>query len=314
VTWEDLPDSVHARIEVLLGGPVASVHTAPGGFSPSSASIVRAAARPGGPERPALFVKAVTAAINPGSDELNRREARVLAALPPEVPAPKLRAVFEDGEWFVLVTEAIEGENPPVPWRPRDLDAALEALWRLQEFATPSPVPDTPALGDTIGGDLRGFDRVARNRPTDLDPWLASRLAELDEAAVRGVAALAGDTLVHADLRADNMVLGRDGELRVVDWPWASHGSRFADAVMLLGSVQDLHGDLQVSARVDAVMQRLGEDPARATDLLTGILGFFVDAARLDADPSMPTVREHRRRSRDRLLPLVRSRWEAEGR
>ncbi|MBP2380811.1 phosphotransferase [Brachybacterium sacelli] len=306
--WADLPLPVRTRVETRLGAPVLETRSAIGGFSSSSAEIVTTA----GGRR--AFVKAVTSRINAASEELNRREAATLADLPRDVPAPRLLDAFSEGDWFVLLIEVADGELPQQPWQPRELDVVLEALDTLAQVATPTPLPEVPALETLLGPDLKGFDRVAADPPPDLDPWLRERLDPLREAAELGVASLAGDILCHSDLRADNLLVTADGQVRIVDWAWAARGARFADALQLLASVDDRSGTLGVSARIDAVMARHGTPTEVATDLLAGILGFFVDAARLPTDPSLPTLHEHRRATRDQLFPMVRARWNREGR
>ncbi|WP_114853873.1 phosphotransferase [Brachybacterium sp. YJGR34] len=306
--WSDLPEEVRRRVEELVGGPVVRTRSATGGFSRSSAEIVT------GPEERELFVKAVTPRINTGSDTLNRREADALRRMPASIPAPALLDAFSCGDWFVLVIEAVEGRMPRQPWVPEELDAALDALHRLRRTATPTPVSDLPTLEESLGGDLRGFDRVAADLPTDLDPWIIPRLAALRAAAGRGIAALAGSTLCHSDLRADNILLTEDGSALLVDWAWASRGSAFADALQLLSSIPDPSGVLDVDGRIDRLMDGVGEPREVATDVLVGILGFFVDAARWPEDPSLPALGAHRRASRDSLFPLVTARWEREGR
>lgn len=94
-----------------------------------------------------------------------------------------------------------------------------------------------------------------------------------------------------------------------MDWAWASRGSRIADALQLLSSVEDPKGALGVNARVDAVLDSHELPHQVGTDVLVGVLGFFVDAARWPTDPSLPFLQRHRRARRDSLLPLVRARW-----
>lgn len=308
LTWEDLPPAVHVRVELLLGSPVAATRTAVGGFSRSTASIVTAA------NGRSVFVKAVTAEVNAGSMALNRDEARHLARLPEEIPAPMLRDAFEEGPWFVVVIDAIPGTTPREPWTAADLDAVLATLDDLQRVGTPTPLVGTPSVADALGPDLRGFERVLADVPADLDDWLCPRRESLARAAARGIAPLDGDTLCHSDLRADNVLIRPDGSVVLVDWAWASRGSRFADALQFLSSIEDPHGRLDLDGRIDAVMDRHGVPREVATDVLIGILGFFVDAARWPWDPSLPTLLEHRATMRDRLLSLVRRRWEAEDR
>ena len=98
--------------------------------------------------------------------------------------------------------------------------------------------------------------------------------------------------------------------MRLVDWAHASVGSPVADALQLLSSVDDPCGALKVDEKVDALLAAHDLPSATGTDVLVGILGFFVDAARLPS--TLPSLREHREARRDGLLPLVRTRWERE--
>lgn len=302
-TWTDFPPSLHRRLEALLGERVVRTSSCAGGFSPSSAEIITA-----GSGR-SLFVKAVRERDNPASMELNEREATTLRAMPAGAPIPPLVDAFTHDDWFVLVTEAAPGKLPEVPWTPRQLDQVLRALDALQAGTTPCPVAALPTLPQILGPDLLGFERVAADPPPDLDPWLTERLGGLRAAARRGIDALAGDTLCHADVRADNLLIAEDGTVSFVDWAYASRGSRTADALQLLASVDDPAGNLQLNARIDAVLDEHQLPGQIATDVLTGILGFFVDAARRPHDPRLPLLREHRLRRRDSLLRLVQERW-----
>ena len=302
-TWSDLPPSLHRRLETLLGESVAHTRSCRGGFSPSSAEVITA-----GSGR-SLFVKAVREQDNPASMELNEREAMTLRAIPADAPVPPLLDAFTHDDWFVLVTEAAPGKLPDVPWTSSQLDRVLRALDDLQARTTPSPVNGMPSLPETLGPDMLGFERVAADPPPDLVPWLADRLDELRAAARRGIDALEGDTLCHADVRADNLLIADDGTVSFVDWAHASRGSRVSDALQLLSSVDDPTGDLQVNARIDAVLDAHGLHRQTGTDVLTGILGFFVDAARWPDDPHLPLIQEHRLRRRNSLLPVVTERW-----
>lgn len=303
LTWTDFPDSLRERLEELLGGAVVSTHSCRGGFSPSSAEILNTQAGR------RLFVKAVRECDNLGSMTLNRAEAAALGSIPASAPVPPLVAAFAQEDWFVLVTEVAPGSLPAEPWTAQQLDQVLAALDALQATTTPCPIAGLRSVAESLGPDMLGFDRVAEDLPTDLDPWLAERLEELREAARRGIDALDGDTLCHSDVRADNILLTEHGDVSLVDWAWASRGSRIADALQLLASVPDPDGTLRVNDRVDAVLDRHGLPRQVGTDVLTGILAFFVDAARWPHDPALPLLGEHRRRFRDSLFAVVRERW-----
>lgn len=303
-TWDDFSTALRRRLEQLLDEPVAHTQSCQGGFSPSSAEILT------GVSGRSLFVKAARDRDNPDSRILNGTEAEVLASIPASAPVPPLVEAFDEGEWFVLVTEVAPGALPEVPWTPAQLDVVLDALDDLQATTTPCPVSGLRSVPETLGPDMLGFERVAADPPLDLDPWLANHLDDLGAAAERGIEALDGDTLCHADVRSDNMLIADDGTVSFVDWAHASRGSRVSDALQLLSSVSDPDGELQVNTRIDAVLDAHDLPRSIGTEVLTGILGFFVDAARWPHNPALPLLGQHRRARRDSLLPLVRQRWE----
>jgi hypothetical protein len=116
--------------------------------------------------------------------------------------------------------------------------------------------------------------------------WMPGRFATSTSSATlgdRAAAPLTGDSLVHADMRADNLVLRADGTtITIVDWPWASLGATWFDRLMLLVNVRCDDG--QLSTDIDA-------DPDDITAVLAGVAGYIVDAARQPPPPGLPTVR-----------------------
>ena len=62
-----------------------------------------------------------------------REEARKLAALPADVPAPRLLWHLDD-DWVVLGIEYVAARAPHRPWRADDLDAAP----RLRSRSSPT--------------------------------------------------------------------------------------------------------------------------------------------------------------------------------
>ncbi|MET7420123.1 hypothetical protein [Dactylosporangium sp. NPDC005555] len=90
-SWIDLPAAVRVAVEELVGGPVVRADGCPDGFSPGFASRLT---RADGARR---FVKAIDADAWPHEVGAYRIEARVAAALPRSVPAPRLLGVHDDG-------------------------------------------------------------------------------------------------------------------------------------------------------------------------------------------------------------------------
>ncbi|MFD0360269.1 phosphotransferase [Nocardia sp. GCM10030253] len=66
----------------------------------------------------------------------------------------------------------------------------------------------------------------------DLDEWSLRHLDRLAELESTWWTAAAGETLLHTDLRPDNMLLGSDGTVVVVDWACCSEvsGSRTCES------------------------------------------------------------------------------------
>jgi aminoglycoside phosphotransferase (APT) family kinase protein len=170
---------------------------------------------------------------------------------------------------------------------------------------------DVSTSAELFADDLAGWRRLAGDPPPDLDPWAAAHLPELRAAAARGLAALTGDTVVHGDLRADNLLLRPDGTVVVVDWPWASVGPAWLDTVLFSINVRLFGGDAE--RLLDDLAARTGADPRRFTDVLVGFAGFFLDNARRPAPAGLPTVRAFQRAQGDALLPWLRDRIAAGG-
>jgi len=274
---------------------VVSAESQAGGFSPGTADrVVTESGR-------RAFVKAVTSAVNTRSAELARQEMRITAAMPEHAPVPRMLGGFDDGEWVVLILEDVDGANPRTPWVPDEIDAAVTALAELAAAVTPSPVPGAPSAVDAMADNFAGWHKIAADPPADLDPWLAGRLDDLRAAADRGLAAVAtGDTLVHFDIRADNMLIRPDGRVVIVDWPWGCVGPDWMDRLLLGLDVLVKGGD------PERVFE--GIDPGVVTDVIAGIDGMFEHICRLPPPPGIPTVRAFQRSAADAIRPWLRGR------
>jgi hypothetical protein len=175
--WRETPARVRAAIQWWLGAEVVDAASQPGGFSPGLAARLRLA------DGRRVFVKAIGAERTPLGPSSYRAEARVTAALPPSVPAPRLLWSYDDGDWVALVLEDIDGRPPAQPWRPEELDRVLAALAALAVELTPTPV-DAPAVTDKWAESCTGWRRLAAARDRRLAgpaPWAWTRLDRLAE-------------------------------------------------------------------------------------------------------------------------------------
>jgi aminoglycoside phosphotransferase (APT) family kinase protein len=304
IGWSDLPADVQRGIEAVLGGRVIGAESQAGGFSPGTADRVRLAT--GG----RAFVKAVSPDQNPDSPDLLRREADYLDALSrsPRVPRPIGR--YDDGHWIALAMEEVDGRCPPVPWSDEHVDAAMATLAELAADLTPTPIAGLSPVTEGLASIFGGWERLRDQPHPALDPWVAARLDVLVEMSADALHRLTGDTVVHCDIRADNLLVRPDGSMVVVDWPWALTGPDWLDRLMLVINI-DLYGGQDADGVVARHLPHV--DPLLITGCLAGLCAFFTDAARQPEVPGLPTLRAFQRAQAESTAVWLRRRIEARG-
>jgi aminoglycoside phosphotransferase (APT) family kinase protein len=170
----------------------------------------------------------------------------------------------------------------------------LDAVAELAVALTPAPI-DAPAVADRFGEEFQGWRRLveARRRGDDdlagLDTWARRHLVDLAALETGWEAAAEGPTLVHADLRADNVLLTAD-RVVVVDWPWACLAAPWFDLVAMLPSVRMQGGPAPETLFADHPVARTA-DPGAVTAVLAALAGFFVQRSRQPSPPGLPTLR-----------------------
>ena len=297
IQWSDLPLSLRSEVERALGSPVVRAASQPGGFSPGSADrVVLADGR-------RAFVKAVGTPIHPDSPAVNRRELYALERLPPGLSMSRLLASVDDGDWVALVFEDVDGRHPREPWQADELDLVLDLLVENARLLTPAPAGFRTLWAD-LGDDFSGWSRMRSSPPDDLDPWAVAHLDELVAYERRLPEALAGDTLLHLDVRADNLlIVDADAHRRavLVDWPWVSVGPAWVDLAAFCVNVGLIGGadpeDVLQSRRLSAEA-----DPDAVTAFLVGLAAYFVESGRQPDHPRLPTLRAFQRAQGDVVL------------
>jgi hypothetical protein len=279
--YDSLPTAVRAWVDDVLGSPVAGWTNELGGFSPGVAARLRCIN--GG----RAFVKAVSAEVNPVSPGMHRTEAKVTAALPPSLGSPRLLSSYDDGTWVALLLEEVDGRPPVSPWRPDELAAALRMLDRLG--AVPA-LPGLPSFAERLGDEFACWHALAQNPPDDLAPWQSAHLNDLLELETAAVDVVSGDRQLHLDARGDNMLVRSDGEVVLVDWPWAAAGNPLVDVVAfvpsaVLGGAPDPESVLQGS------MTGRQADPAAVNAVLAAFTGLMELSRRKPPPPGIATVR-----------------------
>jgi aminoglycoside phosphotransferase (APT) family kinase protein len=280
---------VRVAVEERLGSPVVSATSQEAGFSPGVAARLLTA------DGRRFFAKAAGPTPNRLTPLAHRREAAVTAALPEEAPVPRLLWSHNEGEggWVVVVFEDVEGRNPAVPWRADELDQTLDAIASLSELLTPSPLP-REAVARAAGWEVvagQHWRRVREElREGSLDAWSARHLDGLVALEVEAPSAVAGDTLLHLDLRADNLLLTPGNGVLVVDWPHARVGASWVDVVFFAPSVA-MQGGPPPEELLARHPHGRRADPEAITAVVAAVAGFFTAEGLQPTPPGMPTLR-----------------------
>jgi hypothetical protein len=290
--WAQVPAPLRAAAEQRLGGRVTAAVTQPGGFSPGAAARLRL------DSGRRAFAKAVGPELNPDSPGIYRAEARIAAALPAAAWAPEFLGVIDSGGWVLLLFEDIDGAMPAQPWRPPELARVLAAVTDLAAALTPAPLA-APTVADAHAASFTGWRQLAAEHwPTRnpaagdqaaLDPWAREHLAGLAKLESGWAAAAQGTSLVHSDLRADNILLTAD-RVVFVDWPWACRAAPWFDLVAMLPSIA-LAGGPPPGEILAAHPVTRDADPQAVTAVVAALAGYFIYQSRRPGPPGIPTVR-----------------------
>ncbi len=305
--FDTLPSDFREALQERLGAPVVRAISQVEGFSPGVAARLRLA------DGRRVFLKAVSARVNSDARVIYRMEANVARRLPTGVPAPKLLWMVERGPWTALAFEEIPGRNPRLPWRHQDLARVLGALEILGKKLTPAPFRapifavahrdafrnwrTLPPPGRASRKDLRGFG-----------PWVRDHVGELTEAESRWERASRGRTLLHVDVRADNVLL-TDREVYFVDWPWAAVGARWLDLLIFLPSVAMQGGPPPWKVFDSHPLSRRAHE-SDVDAVLAAVVGYFLFRGRLPQIVTLPGIRAFQWAQGLEALRWLHHRWE----
>jgi hypothetical protein len=282
--WARVPAAVQDWAAHFGPGPPPAVLDVSGGFSPGATSILEWPGR-------SVFVKAVGSDLNPDSPGMHRREIVISTALPRSARFPRLLDTYDDGIWVALAFDVVAGRPPRHPWEADELDRVVAALATVHDELTPSPLPTLEPLADYGRALFGGWSELAGAGapPSALDAWARDKLERLAELESSWPAACAGSTLVHGDVRSDNVLLS-DGGVVFVDWPHAGVGSPAFDLVAWAPSVV-----LEGGPPPETLLSLYGPSGRFDSDILTVLLaavaGFFVTHSLRAAPPGLPTLR-----------------------
>jgi hypothetical protein len=273
---------VRAEVERRCGARVTAAASQNSGFTPGFASVLECE------DDSRHFVKAASTKAQRMFADAYREEARKLALLPPAAPAPRLLWTAEVEDWFVLSTAYVEARAPRRPWREAELRLCLDTLTAAAGVLTPPPPGmELPSASEEFASWPAFWDHLRETRP---------ELPHLEEAAglaTRYVEAMAGETVVHTDVRDDNILLTSEGRALLCDWNWPFAGAAWLDSLFLLIGPR---GDGLDVEQVIGTHPLLSVVPREQIDIVLAVVtGYFLKSADDPVPPTSPFIRDAQR-------------------
>jgi len=259
------------RVRRATGKEAARLDPAPGHAAPSNRRwIVRFA------DGTTAFAKVAAFDYTAAWLRLERNAYEALAGSP---FLPRLLGWDDDGAEPALVVEDLSNATWPPPWTHSSIGAVTATLDAIRT-TLPPPTIDRPF------GEM--FDITEGWEPLLQDPGRAIALGVVDrkwferhaETLHRAAreARLVGDSLLHGDVRSDNLCI-RDGNAVLVDWNWACRGA----------------GDLDLLAWLPSLAHEGGPPPWSLApghgEIASLLAGFFLEHAARAPIPQAPHVR-----------------------
>ena len=269
------------RLERLLQARVTRLSKVAAGYTAAARRIVHLE------DGRTMFLKAATDEMT--SDFL-RAEYRIYDQVH-EAFMPKVIA-YDDGVLPILLLEDLSTAQWPPPWRSDHIETALTAVARVHALG-----PDVPRFLD-LHGDLT--EACWKNVERDPEPflkldlvsedWLERSLCVLVEAQCS--VDLSGESLLHLDLRSDNMCFRTSGDVILIDWNYACLGNPDVDLGFWLPSLKAEGGP------------EPGEVMKGAGGVAALVCGYFASRAGLPPIPHAP-VRELQKQQAEAALPWL---------
>jgi hypothetical protein len=211
-----------------------------------------------------------------------RAEHRVYGLLDGHGFLPRLVGWHDDGVAPVLALADHSRDAWPPPWDTRRVGAVLAALDDIHGL--PAPIGLPPATESQFGQD--GWPEIERDPEPFLSlglcsrTWLDDHLPALASAAAG--AAVAGDALLHFDVRSDNVCVAGDRAV-LVDWNNACIGNPLLDTASWLPSLHTEGGPPP-----DRI---LSDDTPGLPSMASLLTGYFCSRAGLPPIPQAPHAR-----------------------
>ncbi|TMQ90850.1 aminoglycoside phosphotransferase [Actinomadura soli] len=193
-TWTGLPVQVREAVQAHTGDIVRAEPAPAGNHADVAGTLHTSSGR--------VFIKAARKLDEEDGAEV--WSLRNEAAINPHVTefAPRLHWTVETGGWLVLGFECVDGRHADFTPGSPDLKVLAETVHALQSV----PCPPVVQM------------RVERRWAT----------------VAEDVSPMAGTTLLHTDVNAENLLITPDGCAVLVDWAFAARGAAWVELGLLL--------------------------------------------------------------------------------
>ncbi|MEV0701672.1 hypothetical protein AB0I53_27680 [Saccharopolyspora sp. NPDC050389] len=232
-TWVDLPSAARHAVEGHVG-PITTAEPITNGIHHDFAAVLHPAT-----SRP-VFVKGVQGIGR--RMRMLRREATT-NLLAPGI-APQVLFTVDVDDWLLVGFDYVHGQSADLYPGSPDLPRVADVVRRIGAL----PAPGLRSIRARWDG-VDWWSKLAADAPDLVARWdvhamseLASKAPELGD----------GDRLVHSDLHGDQVLLGPDGAVHVIDWGFPGAGAAWVDpAYLVLRLVEAGHepGDAEEWAR-----------------------------------------------------------------
>ncbi|WP_316186299.1 MULTISPECIES: phosphotransferase [unclassified Bradyrhizobium] len=282
-----MPIRLAERMSTWLPVPIVRVEHQPSGLAPGIRCTLTLA---DGSRR---FLKAVGDHHNPRSPVIFAREARINVLLPRMSLRPELAAHLSDGRWELLLFEHVAGSAWTLGADEPSFERCVASMLRWVDDPLPAPAGLEP-LADVETDLFRGWATLRDAGWPAGSLRSARRLDTLCQLEDEARAMLAGDTLLHGDLRIDNMLISEKA-VSIVDWAWASRGSPLFDMLTFLNDGMVRASALCPRKVADDLVAARFPDPAILRGL-AALAGFYSHAASRPPVPGLPGLRPFQQR------------------
>ena len=156
---------------------------------------------------------------------------------------------------------------------------------------TPSPI-EAETFAARAPDDLDGWARTASDDPAALiDPWISANLEAVRALADGWRDAAAGASLLHGDLRADNLLMSGD-DVVIADWTEVCIGVPWLDWVLAVPSVCLFPGTPSPESVFEESTLSGTAPAAGVTSMVAAVAAYFLLSSVRPVVPQLPALRE----------------------